>query len=120
MRTTLNLPDALMERVRTHARESGRTVTSVVEEALRNALEQQQRAFEPVDFPVLGVPGGSPLVDLADPHQVLDVIDGLTDAQAASGVDEEGAGSVDRLVSELRARRRDGAGSARPRGPVGR
>ena len=44
MRTTLNLPDALMERLKAHAGGTGRTVTSVVEEALIDALDTRRRA----------------------------------------------------------------------------
>jgi len=107
VRTTLNLPDALMERLRAHARESGRTVTSVVEEALRDALEQRHGVAEPVDFPVLGDPGGTPLADLADAHHVLNVMDGA------------GAGSIERLLADIR-RIREVDTSARPAGDEGR
>lgn len=40
MRTSMNLPDALLEQARTRAVETGRTVTSLVEEALRNLLTE--------------------------------------------------------------------------------
>lgn len=48
MRTTLNIDDALMKRVRSIAAAQGKTITQVIEEALRRELSGQkpeQRAF---------------------------------------------------------------------------
>lgn len=39
MRTTVNLPDELYRAVRVRAAQEGRTVTSLLEEALRKALD---------------------------------------------------------------------------------
>ena len=44
MRTTLNLDDALMLTVKREAAESGRTMTEVIEEALREHLHRPQSA----------------------------------------------------------------------------
>ena len=38
MRTTLNIDDALMSRIRQRASETGRTITEIVEEALRREV----------------------------------------------------------------------------------
>lgn len=39
MRTTLNLDDALMREAKKHAAETGTTLTSVIEQALRRSLD---------------------------------------------------------------------------------
>lgn len=44
MRTTLNLDDQLMRRIKKHAAETGQTVTRVIEAALRESLAQQRSA----------------------------------------------------------------------------
>jgi hypothetical protein len=80
MRTTMNLPDALMAQVKEHARDSGRTVTSVVEQALlelldRAAHEGADVAVEPFDLPTYGRPGGVIYVDLSDNEAVRDAMD---------------------------------------------
>ncbi|MFI7588626.1 type II toxin-antitoxin system VapB family antitoxin [Spongisporangium articulatum] len=67
MRTTMNLPDSLMAQVKQRASSEGRTVTSVVEAALRSYLEEYvARAEGLADLPVAGDPGDRPLVDLED------------------------------------------------------
>ncbi len=67
MRTTLNIADDLMKKVKKRASESGTTITEVVEEALRAAVAgQPPRAtrFSLVWHPVSGrtLPG----IDLSD------------------------------------------------------
>lgn len=76
MRTTLNLPDSLAEAVKARAAAQGRTFTSVVEEALRAALESDDPGDRPpVTLPVSGRPGGRILVDLSDRDAVGAVLD---------------------------------------------
>lgn len=75
MRTTMNLPDGLMEQVKVRAAASGRTATSVVEEALRLLLTQSaSRAYPPM--PTDGGGGGF-LIDVADSDAVWDEHDQL-------------------------------------------
>ena len=57
MRTTLILPDDLYREVKSTAAASGETMTSFVEEALRDALRRRTAAPVPVDFVI--VPTGS-------------------------------------------------------------
>ena len=110
VRTTLNLPDALLDQLKRHARESGRTVTSVVEEALRDAIERSSGSQgDVVHFPVLGVPGGTPLADLSDRQQLLDLMDGISaNAGSVHGddpqvvPDENSDGSIARLLADIR------------------
>ena len=42
MRTTVRLPDDLMKAVKRHAAETGRTLTAVIEDALRAALARSE------------------------------------------------------------------------------
>lgn len=82
MRTTMNLPDALMTQVKEHAKGSGRTVTSVVEQALMELLERSAGArdddsVEPFELPTYGKPGGIVHVDLSDNEAVRDAMDDL-------------------------------------------
>jgi hypothetical protein len=41
MKTTVEIPDALFERARRHARRRGRPLRSLIEEALRRVLEEE-------------------------------------------------------------------------------
>lgn len=76
MRTTMNLPDGLMEAVKERATTSGRTVTSIVEDALRLFLAADPEG-EPDDEPLpsFGAPGGRILVDLEDKDALWAVLD---------------------------------------------
>jgi plasmid stability protein len=65
MRTSMNLPDALLEQVKARAAETGRTVTSLVEEALRNLLNESSDALPRRTLHTDGLPGGRLLVDIA-------------------------------------------------------
>ncbi len=75
MRTTLNLPDALVEAVRARATAEGRTFTSVLEEALRGFLARGPATAEPVKLPTFGDPDGQLLVDLSDRDAVWAALD---------------------------------------------
>ncbi|WP_136518117.1 MULTISPECIES: ribbon-helix-helix protein, CopG family [Cellulomonas] len=80
MRTTLNIPDDLYREVRTTAAATGRTVTSVVEEALRAALARYREEQAGGRRPFVVTPHGSggllPGVDLDDSAALLDRMDG--------------------------------------------
>jgi plasmid stability protein len=65
MRTTLNLPDALVEQAKATAARDGRTLTSLVEEGLRAVL-QGRAAPSPLTLPAYGSGAGAVLVDLDD------------------------------------------------------
>ncbi|ADG75826.1 putative transcriptional regulator, CopG family [Cellulomonas flavigena DSM 20109] len=78
MRTTLHLPDELYREVKAAAARSGRTVTSVVEDALRAELERFRATAERPPFRIDAVGSGGllPGVDLDDSAALLDVLEG--------------------------------------------
>ena len=67
MRTTLNIDDDLMKRVKKRASESGATITEVVEEALRAAVAGQVPRANRFSLRWNSVSGRTrPGIDLAD------------------------------------------------------
>ena len=77
MRTSMNLPEALLEQVRAHANATGRTVTSLVEEALRKLLAEHTVPTSPRrrTLSTDGLPEGRLLVDITDPDALRDALD---------------------------------------------
>ncbi len=75
-RTTVRLPTELLLAAQRHARDTGRTFTDLVADALRNEMHQLPtlRVREPL--PVYGGNGLQPGVDLSDTSALLDVMDG--------------------------------------------
>lgn len=76
MKTTLNLPDALYRDLKQKAAAEDRTITSVVEQALRAALAAGPDGPNAAPLPTW--PGGSSrgyLVDLTDSRAVWDALD---------------------------------------------
>lgn len=78
MRTTVRLPDDLLREAKRHAVETGRTLTDVIEEALRAALarEAPSALSGPVELPTFGSGGTLPGVDLDDSAALLDLMEG--------------------------------------------
>ncbi len=76
MRTTINLPDELYGEVRRRAADQGRTVTSFLEQALRDALVQHDAGEKP-PFVVVPFGGGGvmPGVDLSSNAALLDFME---------------------------------------------
>jgi hypothetical protein len=74
MRTTLNLPDALVDQAKRRAREQGRTLTSLIEEGLRTVLQAGPRAGT-VALPAHGSGAGRVLVDLDDRDAMAEALD---------------------------------------------
>jgi hypothetical protein len=77
MRTTIRLDDQLLRRVKHVAAQSGRTLTAVIEDALRQSLSR--RPGEPKPKPIrlirTGVGGLRPGVDLDHTAELLDVME---------------------------------------------
>lgn len=78
MKTTIDLPDTLLQAARARARQEDTTLRELVAEGLRRVLEEQQDAsayrYEPVVFD--GEPGTQPGVDIGDWATVRELIYG--------------------------------------------
>jgi len=81
MRTTVRLDDDLLRKTRALAAETGRTLTAVIEDALREALVRQRarRARPRVALPTFKGQGLQPGVDLDDSAGLLDIMNGGRD-----------------------------------------
>ncbi|BDZ40711.1 hypothetical protein GCM10025865_32790 [Paraoerskovia sediminicola] len=77
MRTTLHLPDDLYRDVKRTAAQEGRTVTSLVEDALREELRRRTAAP--------GRPYVVPTVDLGDPLVEIDMTSNAAMLDAMDG-----------------------------------
>lgn len=75
MRTSMNLPDSLLDAARRRAAAEGRTVTSLVEEALRELLARSAASEESLSLPTDGLPRGRILIDLDDKDAVAAALD---------------------------------------------
>lgn len=77
MRTTITLDDALLSDAKRIAAETNRTLSAVIEEALRErvARRRQQDATAHVDLPTDGSGGLRPGVDLDDSAALLDLME---------------------------------------------
>jgi hypothetical protein len=75
MRTTVRLPPELLSAARRHARDTGRTFTALLEDALRLALTTEQRqSGRPMEaLPTWGSGGLLPGVDLDDAARLTDL-----------------------------------------------
>jgi len=79
VRTTLNIDDQLYRALKLRAAETGRTVTQLVDEAIRLALAREQDtdggaySFEPAV-----VKGRvTPFVDVSDRQRLYDIMEGI-------------------------------------------
>lgn len=75
MRTSMNLPDSLLEATRSRAASEGRTVTSLVEEALRDLLDRSPKGSPRTVLPTDGQPEGRFLIDVDDQDAVAAALD---------------------------------------------
>lgn len=77
MRVIMRLDDDLFAELRRIAAESGRTLTAVIHDALRESLSRRGATERPtVELPVFHGTGVRPGVDLIDTASLQDVIDG--------------------------------------------
>ena len=81
MRTTLRIDEALLKEAKLIAVRSGRSLTAVIEDALREALARQRRAVprEPLVWVTVGGQGLRPGVDLDDSAGLLDLLEAPAD-----------------------------------------
>ena len=77
MRTTIRLNDHLLRDAKQLAARSGRTLTSIIEEALRTLLAKPQRAAKRTRVQLTTVRGRGPAagVDLDDTAGLLDLME---------------------------------------------
>ncbi len=76
MRTTINIDDGLLAEAKQVAARTGRSLTAVVEDALRESLHRRHRpALRIVELPVFGEGGLRPGVDLDDSAALLDLME---------------------------------------------
>ncbi len=82
MRTTVTLDDVLFRELKAHAAQSGRTMGSVIEDAVRVAFTLREAPLtELPDLPTYGGTGLLPGVDLSNNAALRDLMD------SAEGVD---------------------------------
>jgi len=76
MRTTIYLDDHLLKRVKEAAARSGRTMTAVIEDAVRQSMEQTpSRARKAVRLTTVGGKGLRKGVDLDDTASLYDLME---------------------------------------------
>ena len=75
MRTTINIDDELLAQAKQVAARTGRSLTAVVEDALRESLHRRaSTAHRAVELPTFGEGGVQPGVDLDDSAALLDLM----------------------------------------------
>jgi predicted transcriptional regulator len=78
MRTTIRLDDDLLASAKAHAARTGRTLTALIEDALRAALARgtMPSRHGRIGLPTYGSGGVQPGVDLDDSAGLLDLMEG--------------------------------------------
>ena len=82
MRTTIRIDEEIYRRVKSQAARTGRTVSEVIEDALRDALRPRPRDRRLADLPVFGGSGVIPGGDLANRGTLLERMDEATGVDA--------------------------------------
>jgi hypothetical protein len=78
MRTTIRLDDDLLRAAKSHAAATGRTLTALIEDALRETLgrRRRRRGSRPqIKLRTVAGSGTQPGVDLDDSSALLDLMD---------------------------------------------
>jgi Arc/MetJ family transcription regulator len=77
MRTTIRIDDALLAEAKRLAARTGRSLTAVVEDALREVVSRQEGAARraPVHLTTVGGQGALPGVDLDDSAALLELME---------------------------------------------
>ncbi len=79
MRTTVTIDDQLLVEVKTVAAQSGRTLSAVIEDALRASLARRRTERPPIPpLPTISGGGLQPGVDLDDSAALLDLMEGTS------------------------------------------
>ncbi len=74
MKTTLNIDATVMAELKREAARQGRTMSELVETALRLLLRSQKKRKTLLALPTFD--GGEPLVDIADRNALYDAMEG--------------------------------------------
>ena len=75
MKTTLNIDDSVMEKLKQEAARQKRTMSELVETALRQLFRAQKTQRTPLP-PLPSFRGGEPLVDIADRDALYQAMEG--------------------------------------------
>ncbi len=75
MKTTLNIDDTVMQRLRREAARTGRTMSELVESALRQSLRPSRDTVDLEPLPIFD--SGGALVDVADREALYRAMDGV-------------------------------------------
>lgn len=75
IKTTLNIDDTVMNRLRREAARQGKTMSELVEAALRLLFHAAHTARKKKLRPLPKFHGGAPLVDIADRNALYDILD---------------------------------------------
>ena len=77
MRTTIHIDDHLFAELKGIAANTGKTLTAVIQDALRESLSRRRTTERPaVDLPLFHGTGVRPGVDLSDSASLIDLIEG--------------------------------------------
>ena len=81
MRTTIRLDDQLLKKTKQLAAKTGKTLTAVIEDALRETLARQKEndQREPVKLPIFQGQGLQAGVDLDDSAALLELMESADD-----------------------------------------
>jgi hypothetical protein len=74
MKTTLNISEKVMRELKQEAARTGKTMSELVEAALRTALVQQKKEFTKIVLPTFR--GGKPRIDISNREMLHEVMDG--------------------------------------------
>jgi hypothetical protein len=76
LKTTLNIDDTVMARLRRESVRQGRTMSELVEAALRLLFQAGKRKSKPKLRPLPSFSSGGHLVDIADRNALYDAMEG--------------------------------------------
>ena len=93
MRTTLTIDDHLLAEYKKVAAQTHRTLSYVIQDALRETLMRRHEAAarQPVRLPVIGGGGLRPGVDLDDNARTLELLEGERDDALREALHGDGA-----------------------------
>ena len=74
MKTTLNISDAVMKKLKEKAARTGKTMSELVESALRESLARSESTSVKIPLPTFR--GGKPKVDISNRDMLYDTMEG--------------------------------------------